>query len=230
MKIKEMVNDYINSICDPKKAEFDKGLIDTKFEIKGTKTRQIDDFAKSLVRINADFYEIPLENYEEIILAGCYIGHSKANAEEKINMFKRVLPYIDNWGTCDTIIARLKGLESQKQFFIDLLKEENPFYVRVGIVWLMKYQLKNDFKNVINLVSQVKNENFYVKMAIAWCYAEAFVYDYDYMYNFVKTIDDVFIRNKTISKACESYRVVPENKQALKMLRIKPGQEEQDEE
>ena len=227
MKVKEMVNDYINSICDPQKAKFDRGLIDTKFEIKGTKTRQIDDFAKSLVRINADFYEIPLENYEEIVLAGCYIGHCKASPAEKIEMFKRVLPYIDNWGACDTVIARLKGLESQKQFFIDLLKEENPFFVRVGIVWLMKYQLKNDFKSVIKLVSQVKNEHFYVKMAIAWCYAEAFVYDYDYMYNFVKTIDDVFIRNKTISKACDSYRVAPENKQALKLLKIKPGNEEE---
>lgn len=229
MKIKEMVTDYINKISDPKKAEFDKGLIDTKFEIKGTKTRQIDDFAKSLVRINADFYEIPLENYEEIILAGCFIGHSKASSEEKIKMFKHVLPYIDNWGTCDTIIARLKGLEKEQQFFIDLLDSEEPFYVRVGIVWLMKYQLKNDFKKVVNLISKVNNENFYVKMAIAWCYAEAFVYDYEYMYNFVKTIDDVFIRNKTISKACESYRVKPENKQALKMLKLTPGKEQDEE-
>lgn len=89
MKIKEMVNDYINSICDPKKAEFDRGLIDTKFEIKGTKTRQIDDFAKSLVKINADFYELPLENYEEILLAGCFIGNSKASSEEKVQMLKK---------------------------------------------------------------------------------------------------------------------------------------------
>lgn len=225
MKIKEMVNDYINSICDPKKAEFDRGLIDTKFEIKGTKTRQIDDFAKSLVKINADFYELPLENYEEILLAGCFIGNSKASSEEKVQMLKRVLPYIDNWGLSDAIIARLKGLESEKQFFVDLLKDERPFYVRVGIVWLMKYQLKSDLKNVINLVSQVKLEHYYVKMAIAWCYAETFVYDYDYMYNFVKTIDDVFIRNKTITKACESYRVSPDKKQELKALKLYPGQD-----
>ncbi len=39
MKIKEMVKDYIEKVSDPKKAEFDKGLISTKYEIKGTKTR-----------------------------------------------------------------------------------------------------------------------------------------------------------------------------------------------
>ncbi len=221
MNIKQLVEDYIEKIKDPKIAEFSKSLIDTRYEIKGTKTRLIDDFAKSLIRINVDFYELPLDNYEEILLAGCVIGKIKASPEEKIKMFKRVLPCIDNWGTCDTIVSRLKGLESQRKFFEDLLKEENPFYVRVGIVWLMKYQLKNDLYNVLALIKTVKNDHFYVKMAIAWCYAEAFAYDYKYMYDFIQKESDVFIRNKTLQKACESFRVKKEDKQALKMLRVK---------
>ena len=220
MKVKELVDDYINKISDPRKAQFDRSLINTKYEIKGTKTRLIDDFSKSLLRIGANFNDLPLNNYEEILLAGCYIGHSKFTPKEKIVMFRRLLPYIDNWGTCDTVVARLKGLESEKQFFIDLLNEENPFYVRVGIVWLMKYMLKKDTKNVIELVNRAKNNDFYVKMAKAWCNAEALVYDYDFMYNFLKEINDVFIRNKTIEKACYSYRVKDDDKLELKKLKI----------
>lgn len=220
MKIKEMVKDYIEKVSDPKKAEFDKGLISTKYEIKGTKTRNIDDFAKSLVRIGADFYELPIDNYEEILLAGCFIGHSKASPEDKIKMINKLLQYIDNWGACDAVVSRLKGLESQRHFFEELLNSDKPFYVRFGIVWLMKYQLKDDMKNVLNLVKAVKNDHFYVKMASAWCYAEAFAYDHDYMYKFIQTIDDVFIRNKAIQKACESFRVVDAKKKELRALKI----------
>lgn len=221
MKIKELVKDYIDKIQDPQKAEFDKKLIDTQYEIKGTKTRLLNDFAKSLVRIGADFYELPLDNYEEILLAGCFIGRVKAPPQEKVKMFKKVLPCIDNWGACDAIVARLKGLESERKFFENLLKSEEPFYVRAGIVWLMKYQLKQDMQNVINLIRKVKNDHFYVKMAIAWCYAEAFAIDYKYMYDFIQKEPDIFIRNKALQKACESYRVKKEDKQALKMLRVK---------
>ncbi len=220
MKIRELVTDYFNNISDSKKAEFDRKIVDTAYEIKGTTTKQIDDFAKSLVMINANFYEFPLDNYEEIVLAGCYIGYCNAPAKDKIEMLNKLLPYIDNWASCDVIIARLKWMESEREYFVDLIKSDKPFYNRFGIVWLMKYQLKSDYKRVIKLVNQVKNDNFYVKMAIAWCNAEAFVYDYEFMYNFLKKTSDTFIRNKTIQKVCESYRISPERKVELKKLKL----------
>ena len=122
MKIRELVTDYFNNISDSKKAEFDRKIVDTAYEIKGTTTKQIDDFAKSLVTINANFYEFPLDNYEEIVLAGCYIGYCNATAKDKIEMLNKLLPYIDNWASCDVIIARLKWLESEREYFVDLLQ------------------------------------------------------------------------------------------------------------
>ncbi len=220
MNVKDMVRDYIDKVSDKNKAEFDKGLISSQYEIKGTKTRLLEDFAKSLIRVNTNFYDLPLDNHEEIVLAGFFIGGLKESPKEKIEKFKYLLPYIDNWGSCDMIVARLKSLESEKQFFIDLLKSDKPFEIRVGIVWLMKFQLKTSLKEVVGLVKAVKNDNFYVKMASAWCYAEAFVYDYEFMYNFVKDLDDKFIRNKTIQKACESFRVQDDKKAELRKLRI----------
>ena len=41
-----------------------------------------------------------------------------------------------------------------------------------------------------------------------------------FMYNFVKDLDDKFIRNKTIQKACESFRVQDDKKAELRKLRI----------
>lgn len=221
--VKEEIEEYINSHASEEKANFDRGLIETRFEIKGLKMKDIDDFAKRLVKMDINFKELPLDNHEEIVLAGCYIGHSKFSAKEKISLLSQLLPYIDNWASCDCVVSRLKNVESEREFFASLLKGDKPFYNRVGIVWLMRYQLKNDLKNVVELISHVKSDHFYVKMAKAWAYAEAFIYDFEFMYEFTKKIDDSFIKNKTIQKACESFRISSQNKEKLKELRVKRG-------
>ena len=74
-----------------------------------------------------------------------YIAYSKFENSRKIEMLKEFLPLIDNWATCDGVATRLKKLESEKEFFINLLKNEKPFYKRVGIVWLMRFNLKQNF-------------------------------------------------------------------------------------
>ena len=221
MQIKEMVKDYIQQISDAKKAAFDRGIISTRYEIKGIKTKILDDFAKSLVRIGADFYELPRDNYEEIILSGFYIANSHLPMEDRMTMLKRFLPYIDNWGACDTIVSRLKGFESEKEFFFSLLKREEPYEIRFGIVWLLKFQLKDNLKRVISEIDKVQNHDYYVEMAKAWCYAEAFIYDYDFMYNFLQKLDNAFVRNKTIQKVCDSCRISDEEKDNLRKLRVK---------
>lgn len=148
MQIREMVKDFIQQISDARKAAFDKGIITTKYEIKGITTKKLDDFAKSLVKIGADFYELPRENYEEIVLSGFYIAHSNFPMEEKMTMLRRFLPFIDNWGACDAVVSRLKGFESEKEFFYSLLKSDEPFMIRFGIVWLLKFQLKSNLKGL----------------------------------------------------------------------------------
>ncbi len=221
MQIREMVKDFIQQISDARKAAFDKGIITTKYEIKGITTKKLDDFAKSLVKIGADFYELPRENYEEIVLSGFYIAHSNFPMEDKMTMLRRFLPFIDNWGACDAVVSRLKGFESEKEFFYSLLKSDEPFKIRFGIVWLLKFQLKSNLKRVIIEIDKVQNSDYYVEMAKAWCYAEAFIYNYDYMYNFLQKLDNAYVRNKTVQKVCDSFRISEEEKNKLKKLRIK---------
>ena len=58
-------------------------------------------------------------------------------------------------------------------------------------------------------------------MAISWMIAEAFVNDFDYTINYLKQVDDKFIRNKSIQKAIESFRLTDKQKNILRFLRDK---------
>ena len=87
----------------------------------------------------------------------------------------------------------------------------------------MNYFLDDDFKEEhLVKVEQVKLEDYYVKMMIAWYLATGLAKNYD---SFVKAIEerkfDPFTHNKAIQKAVESYRVSDEHKTYLKTLKIK---------
>lgn len=215
-----LVQNFINEYSNEAKARFDEGLINTCHEIKGIKTKDIEIFAKELVEKGVEFNKLPLTCHDEIMLAGMVIGYSKKKPSDKIKDIEKLLPYIDNWATCDMILPRLKGLENQKEFFINLLHSNRPFYIRFGIVWLLKHALKKDIRGTVNLINEnVKNTNNYVEMALAWCYSEAIIYDYDYMIDFVQKLERYVVRNHSLQRACESFRISDERKKEIKALR-----------
>lgn len=217
-----LVQEFINQNATVEKARFDEGLITTSYEIKGLKTKDIELFAKELVEKGATFNNLPLTCHDEIMLAGMFIGYSNKKPSEKIKDIEKLLPYIDNWATCDMILPRLKGLEGQKEFFVKLLSSNRPFYIRFGIVWLLKYQLKNDVKGIVNLINDnVKSTNNYVEMALAWCYSEAMIYEYEYMIEFVQQLKRYVVRNRSLQRACESSRISDERKKEIRALRSK---------
>ena len=86
---------------------------------------------------------------------------------------------------------------------------------------LMTYYLDEDYqKDYLNYPLQVKSNEYYVNMAISWFYATALSKHYDEV---VKILKDkklsVWVHNKTIQKAIESYRITKEQKEELKKLK-----------
>ena len=86
----------------------------------------------------------------------------------------------------------------------------------------MNYYLGDDFiEEHLEKVQEVKLNDYYVKMMIAWYLATGLAKNYN---SFVKVIEqnkfDTFIHNKAIQKSVESYRVSDEHKQYLKTLKV----------
>lgn len=221
MTVKDQLNEYVKSHTDEKNAEFERKLIFTQHEIFGLKTKLLEEYAISLAKQNVSIDQLlPPDSYEGTVIAGLMIGHEKIGAKEKVLALKKLLPYIDNWGSCDCILSRLKKMESEKDFFISLLSSSSPFYQRFGIVWILKYYLKIDIKQSLFYIKNTKNEDYYLKMAKSWAYAEAFIYDFELTKKILMSEEkDVFIIKKALQKALESYRISDKQKDILRELR-----------
>lgn len=61
--------------------------------------------------------------------------------------------------------------------------------------------------------AEIRSEEYYVNMMIAWLFAEALVFQWDCAVSFLKEQKmDVWTHNKTIQKAIESFRITDEQK------------------
>ena len=167
---------------------------------------------------------LPHHYHEENILHAFILSNIK-DYDAFISYVDKFLPYVTNWSVSDTICN--KYLTKYKDKLIkDIykwLKSDELYRVRYAIKCLMNYYLGEDHKDeYIDRVLEVKLEDYYVRMMIAWYLATGLAKNYDC---FIKYIEegkfDSFTHNKAIQKAVESYRVSEEHKTYLKSLKKK---------
>ena len=168
------------------------------------------------------FNTLPHTDYDENVLHALLLSEM-TDYETFIKSIQAFLPYIDNWAVCD--VLKPKSIKKHKQIFIDEIKSwissKDTYTIRFGVVMLMTYYLDEDYqKDYLNNPLQVKSDEYYVNMAISWFYATALAKHYDEV---VKILKDkklsVWVHNKTIQKAIESYRITKEQKEELKKLK-----------
>ena len=175
-------------------------------------TKEADKFLNTL----------PHMYYDENVLHALLLSEM-TDYETFIKSIQAFLPYIDNWAVCD--VLKPKSIKKHKQIFIDEIKSwissKDTYTIRFGVVMLMTYYLDEDYqKDYLNYPLQVKSDEYYVNMAISWFYATALAKHYDEVVEILKDKKlSVWIHNKTIQKAIESYRITKEQKEELKKLK-----------
>lgn len=145
--------------------------------------------------------------------------------DECIVKLDRFLAFVDNWATCDQMSPKCfkKNHEKLLPYLNKWIKSDDTYAVRFAIVTLMSHFLDDDFdEGYLGLVSDIKSDEYYINMAIAWYFATALAKQYDKTIPYIenKTLD-VWTHNKAIQKSIESYRVTAEHKEYLKSLKIK---------
>ena len=221
------IQKYLLSQKDQKYRDFTLPLIpnvDEKTFI-GVRLPIIKKYAKELGDKEREVFlkELPHQYHEENILHAVILSNIK-DYDEFLKKVDAFLPYVSNWSTCDTICNKylIKHLDKLINVINKWLKSSEIYRVRYAVKCLMNYYLGDEFKEEHLLkVEEVKLDDYYVKMMIAWYLATGLAKNYDF---FIKVIEekkfDKFTHNKAIQKAVESYRVSDEHKQYLKQLKI----------
>ena len=224
----DKIKEYLLSNQDKKYRDFTLPLlpnIDEKTFI-GVRLPIIKKYAKELDKESKEEFlnSLPHKYHEENILHAFILSNIK-DYDEFIREVDKFLPYVSNWSVCDTICN--KHLNKYKDRLIkDVYRwmSSNEIYrVRYAVKCLMNYYLNEDFNEEhIKKATEIKLDDYYVKMMVAWYLATGLAKNYD---SFIKAIEekrfDEFTHNKAIQKAVESYRVSEEHKIYLKTLKIK---------
>lgn len=167
---------------------------------------------------------LPCKFYDETMLCGLAISEIK-DYVECVDAVERILPYVDNWAICD--ILSPKVFKKHRKELIEKIYEwsasDETYTCRFGLEMLMTHFLDSDYKKeYLDIPANIKSEEYYINMMIAWFYATALAKKWDDTIEYIVNQRlDKWTHNKTIQKAVESRRISNEQKDYLRTLRIK---------
>ena len=226
--------DELIMLKDEKYKEFNKKLCpDTNLEMLGIRVPILRKFAQKILKSNEYNIEEFLKNkdikfFEEVQLKGFIIGYKKTEFENKLKLIEEFISYIDSWAITDTFVPTLKikkeNLKDYWNFILKYINSEKEFEVRFSIVSMLDYFIIDQYVDkVIEILNNVSNEGYYVKMAVAWTLAEIGIKYNGKAMQFLKGKNnlDKFTYNKTLQKMIESYRIDKEQKDVLRMMKRK---------
>ncbi len=192
----------------------------------GVRVPKVRALAKELLKLSpqTEFLKaLPHQYYDENMLHGLLISEIK-DYDNCIAEVEKFLPFVDNWAVCDIMSPKI--FKKNKEKLLEKIKiwskSKHSYTIRFAIEMLMSHYLDGDFKpEYLKIPAAVKSDEYYVKMMIAWFFATALSKQWDIAVFVIENdeIKDNWTHNKTIQKACESYRITEEQKDYLRSLK-----------
>lgn len=216
----------LEKYIDPSYREFNSKLIPGVENVLGIRIPVLRNIVKEMSEEEREVFlnSLPHKYHEENIMHMIVITEEKDFDKAK-EMLLNFLPYVDNWQISDVGIPKsfkdTKDREGLLNFVKILISKEGTYFKRYGIFILMKLFL-DDFYNseVLDMVANIKSEEYYVNMMRAWFFQEAMVKRCDDSIKYLEEKKlDRFTHLKTISKCVDSRKIDEKTKLYLKSLR-----------
>lgn len=195
--------------------------------IIGVRTPALRTFAKRLYKdrdIENFLSCLPHQYFDEDQLHAFVISQEK-DFDKSIAAVNAFLPFINNWATCDQFSPKAFKKEPEKLLpYIQVwIKSDKTYTVRYAIGMLMQYFLDEKFDTKYSdIVAQVRSEEYYVNMMIAWYFATALAKQYKSVLPYLEEKRLApWVHNKTIQKSVESFRITNEQKAYLRTLKVR---------
>ena len=224
----KILNDLL-SFGDLEYRDFNSKLIPNieKENIIGVRVPILRKYAKEIknTALATEFLKsLPHKYLEENILHALLLENIKTY-DDTIKALNEFLPFVDNWAVCD--IMSIKIFKNHTDILpkqLDRwLEDTHPYTIRFAIKMYMTYFLDENFDvSYMTKISEIHSNEYYINMMIAWYFATALAKQYDTTIKFIENKKlPLWVHNKTITKAIESYRITPQQKEYLRTLKIK---------
>lgn len=192
----------------------------------GVRTPLLRALAKEIYKSGeqeAFLAEMPHAYYDEMNLHGFILCEMK-EYDRVVAEIDRMLPFIDNWATCDLISPKKAFQKNKDRLLSDIrrwMSSDLTYTIRFGMEMLMSFFLDESFSpEYLQWVAEISSEEYYVNMMKAWFFATALAKQYEAAIPYIEEHRmDEWCHRKTIQKAVESYRITPEQKSYLRSLK-----------
>ena len=222
----EKLLDALFALQDEKYQKFQQKLIPNiePETIIGVRTPELRRLAKEMEGGEDFKIDLPHRYFEENQLHAFLLERGK-DFSSTVAEVEAFLPYVDNWATCDQMKPKIfkKHRRELLPHIHRWIQSEYSYTIRFGIEMLMSHYLDEDFDPVYpELVSAVQQEDYYVKMMVAWYFATALAKQYEAVFPYIAEYRlEKWTHNKAIQKAVESYRITDQQKECLIQYRVK---------
>ncbi len=226
--------EYLKGFATKNIEAYNNRVIPTSSKMFGIKTSILKCEAKKLIKSHS-IEEInkllfPNEYYEVDMIRGFCTAYYKGPTALKIAYLQKYIETINNWATCDQTICATSFLQKELPdlylFTQELLKDEHEYVCRAGLILLLKYFVIDEyFKELPALLKEVKINDYYVEMGLAWLLSKMYVCFPIETYHLLE--NDVVNEHhytasvilKAIQKIVDSFRASAEEKEKVKKLR-----------
>ena len=216
------IKEELKNLSDEKYKLFSKKLNPNIDNILGVRLPILRKIAKKIAK--NDYKAFFLENDDEFMeltmLEGMVIGNLPY--EKQIKYIEKFVPKINNWAICDTFCTGLKFFKTKKhkETIKKYLNSKKEFELRFAFVILLNYFIDDEYDYVLNKISKFNNEQYYAKMAVAWCLSYCIIKNYD---KCIKDIQKIkmhsWVFKKGVTKAIESLKLTKIQKDELRKIR-----------
>lgn len=225
--VEQRVRERLFAAQDLKYRDFQCRLMPTvrPDTVIGVRTPTLRALARELAsdpEIGRFLQDLPHRYYDENNLHGFLISAIQ-DYGEAVAAVEAFLPQVDNWATCD--LMRPKAFQKRPPELPAAIRRwlasGQTYTVRFGMEMLMSLYLDEAFlPEYPRWVADVRSEEYYVNMMIAWYFATALAKRWEAVLPYLTEEQlDVWTHNKTIQKAVESERITDAQKTYLRTLK-----------
>jgi len=216
----------LEALAEPGYREFNLKMVPTQNRILGVRAPRLEPFSREVLQgdFRAFLETAPDGILEVMFLKAAAVGGGRMDLIERFERVRALLPKIDNWAVCDTLMGALEPRPGERgryfEFLAPLFGDGREFFARFAAVMLIHFSDPEWIDRALAALPLIRQPDYYARMGVAWALSDLYV---DFPEKTAALLAsnalEPWTHNKAIQKVIESRRVDQAAKDALRALK-----------